>query len=316
MDIEESRKLIKNKIESDDLVKKVRDVIKITKWEKQDAREGFRESFKPLIESQEKVSEDIKKQQKETLEKLEANQEALTQGLLANQLELTEGIKRLALTRGQSEEEFSTPPLSPTIEDKQKEIIDNLSSEEIKENLKPTNIKIDLEKEFNSKDIDILIGYDLIRPKNLISLSDNSLDELINKSNEEIKKLNALRAGLYRKKLTQNEREREVIKLDNLQELLIQYKINTINFKQARQGFQTGTGIYYNNPHQLIDRLELLIGSILAGNNGVIPEFLQIIHILNKNKWITKEQLNNLIKGISYGWVAPPPPQNPPARRI
>ena len=34
--------------------------------------------------------------------------------------------------------------------------------------------------------------------------------------------------------------------------------------------------IYFNNPHQLLDRLELLGGSILAGNNGVIPEFSQI----------------------------------------
>ena len=45
---------------------------------------------------------------------------------------------------------------------------------------------------------------------------------------------------------------------------------------------KTGQGIFYfNNPHQLLDRLELLGGSILAGNNGVIPEFSQLL--LNKN---------------------------------
>lgn len=33
---------------------------------------------------------------------------------------------------------------------------------------------------------------------------------------------------------------------------------------------------YFNNPHQLLDRRELLGGSILAGNNGEIPEFFQI----------------------------------------
>ena len=52
MDIEEYKKLARNKIEADSLTKQVRDVIKITKWQKQDAREGFKEAFKPLIKSQ------------------------------------------------------------------------------------------------------------------------------------------------------------------------------------------------------------------------------------------------------------------------
>ena len=58
----------------------------------------------------------------------------------------------------------------------------------------------------------------------------------------------------------------------------------------------TQQGIYFNNPHQLLDRLELLGGSILAGNNGVIPEFSQIAHLLNQMKVISKKQLNDLIK--------------------
>ena len=58
-----------------------------------------------------------------------------------------------------------------------------------------------------------------------------------------------------------------------------------------------GSGItLFNNPHQLLDRLELLGGSILAGNNGVIPEFSKIAHLLNQMKVITKKQLNDLIK--------------------
>ena len=52
----------------------------------------------------------------------------------------------------------------------------------------------------------------------------------------------------------------------------------------------------FKNPHQLLDRLELLGGSILAGNNGVIPEFSQIAHLLNQMKVITKKQLNDLLK--------------------
>ena len=303
MDIEETKKFILNKIENDNLVKKVRDVIKITKWQKQDAREGFSETFKPLIETQEKVSEDINKQQK----KLEANQEALTKSLLDNQLALTQGIKRLALR--DKEEEFQTPPSSPTsssppIKENKESIINKLSSEVLKEQLKPTNIKIDLEKEFKENEIEALIELNFVRPKNLLSLSDDSLDELIDNSNKVIKSLNGQRVGLTRKKEISEEEQKKLRKIDNLQETMIKYKTKAINFKEARKGFQVGKGIYYNNPYQLIDRLELLTGSILAGNNGVIPEFIKIVHILNKNKWIKKEHLNNLIKSVSLKWGA------------
>ena len=42
-----------------------------------------------------------------------------------------------------------------------------------------------------------------------------------------------------------------------------------------------GSGVvYYNNPEDLLSRLELLGGSILAGNDGVKNEFTQIVHVL------------------------------------
>ena len=59
----------------------------------------------------------------------------------------------------------------------------------------------------------------------------------------------------------------------------------------------SGTGIiHFNNPLQLLDRLELLAGSIFAGNNGVKQEFSQIAHLLHQLKVITKRQLNDLLK--------------------
>ena len=61
-------------------------------------------------------------------------------------------------------------------------------------------------------------------------------------------------------------------------------------------GTQSPHMIYYNNPHQLLHRLELLGGSILAGNNGVINEFSQIAHLLNQMKVISNKQLNNLLQ--------------------
>ena len=55
MDIEEYKKFAKNKIEADALIQQVRDVIKITKWKKQDMREGFIDLFQPLIEIQDAI---------------------------------------------------------------------------------------------------------------------------------------------------------------------------------------------------------------------------------------------------------------------
>ena len=70
-------------------------------------------------------------------------------------------------------------------------------------------------------------------------------------------------------------------------------QLNKLNIYRSKLGY----GItLFNNPHQLLKRLELLGGSIVAGNNGVIPEFSQIAHLLNQMKVITKKQLNELLK--------------------
>ena len=68
-------------------------------------------------------------------------------------------------------------------------------------------------------------------------------------------------------------------------------KLENIAKKKTGQGI-----IHFNNPLQLIKRLELLAGSIFAGNNGVKQEFSQIAHLLHQLKVITKKQLNDLLK--------------------
>ena len=58
-----------------------------------------------------------------------------------------------------------------------------------------------------------------------------------------------------------------------------------------------GSGVvYFTNSDDLLSRLELLGGSILAGNDGVKDEFSQIAHTLNKLGAIDNHQLNDLIK--------------------
>ena len=95
MDIQEYKKRARNKIEADALTKQVRDVIKITKWQKQDMREGFKETFKPLIKSQDSIKKSIDEQQNATIAQLQANQLALTQGLNQNRLAITEAVDKL-----------------------------------------------------------------------------------------------------------------------------------------------------------------------------------------------------------------------------
>lgn len=55
MDIEEIKKLAREKIKAEALSKQVRNRMKTTIWEKQNLREGFTETFEPLIESQDNV---------------------------------------------------------------------------------------------------------------------------------------------------------------------------------------------------------------------------------------------------------------------
>ena len=84
MDIQEILTYSKNEIEADDLAKQVRSRIKETAWEKQNRREGFSETFKPLISQFEKPV-DPKKENIFT-----QNQE-----MLRNQLALMEGLKKI-----------------------------------------------------------------------------------------------------------------------------------------------------------------------------------------------------------------------------
>ena len=74
------------------------------------------------------------------------------------------------------------------------------------------------------------------------------------------------------------DKSKELIREHNIMQIFINNMGQLRNYKKI-----TGTGIiHFNNPLQLIDRLELLAGSIFAGNNGVKQEFSQIAHLLHQ----------------------------------
>ena len=67
--------------------------------------------------------------------------------------------------------------------------------------------------------------------------------------------------------------------------------------KRSKKYKKIGSGVvYYNDVNDLLDRMELLGGSILAGNNSVKDEFSTIAHELNELGHITNNQLNDLLK--------------------
>ena len=74
---------------------------------------------------------------------------------------------------------------------------------------------------------------------------------------------------------------------------LFQIPIHRTSNKYKRLG--SGV-VYYNNPDDLTDRMELLGGSILAGNDSLKNEFTQIAHTLNKLGVIDNNQLNDLLR--------------------
>ena len=95
MNIEEAKKIIQNKIQADEAARKVRRQIKTYIHEKQNLREGFTETFKPLIETSEKVKESIDTQQNKLIKQLQENQLALTEGLDKNRLAITSGFDKM-----------------------------------------------------------------------------------------------------------------------------------------------------------------------------------------------------------------------------
>ena len=95
MDLHETKKIIESEIEAGDLTREVRSQIKTYIDQKQNLRKGFKETFKPLIESQEAVKVSIDKEQNAMIEQLQKNQKALTEGLDKNRHAITQAFDKM-----------------------------------------------------------------------------------------------------------------------------------------------------------------------------------------------------------------------------
>ena len=94
-------------------------------------REGFKETFKPLIETQEAVKTSIDTQQNKLIKQLQDNQLALTEGLNKNRLAITSGfdkmdeMKRWDLSQLPGYEAIEEPEKDKTEEEKNYDLYEN-----------------------------------------------------------------------------------------------------------------------------------------------------------------------------------------------
>ena len=95
MDLEETKKMIESEIEAEALTKNVRSQIKTYIDQKQNVREAFKETFRPLITSQDKIKVSTDNQQNAMIKQLQENQLALTEGLDKNRLAITQGFDKM-----------------------------------------------------------------------------------------------------------------------------------------------------------------------------------------------------------------------------
>ena len=283
------KKYSQNKIEADNLTKQVRQKIKETTWEKQNLREGFTETFKPLISQFKDPGEDSKKQNIFTQnQKMLQNQLALTEGIRANQKAITQGFNQF--------ERLADMKELPQIEEDNQEQSGTDQS-------KKTPITYNLEKNFEKNELDYLSNFNYPRPNNFINVNPRTLEDIYEQVNNEKTITGNLIGALKR---TKNKTEAEKLELTayiQQHKIISKYKnilnlyLKSIDLKVGEGRVQRGRGLYFS-PQELLHRFELLNGSLVAGNNGVLPEFIQIAHRLRDLGILTNNQLNKLLRKV------------------
>ena len=291
MDINEIKTWAKNKIESDDLAKQVRLKIKETTWERQNQREGFRESFKLLISQFEKP-EDTKTSKIYTQnQEMLLNQLALTEGLRANQRAITQGFNQFERLADMRE----LPGVEAIEDGDQGEAAEQGAAAEQAIPPKPVDeqFMFNLVNWCKEGEIQKLteMGYD--NPYNFFKKDMDYLESYYNDANGNVKKMNGQIAGKGKNKNKTQQDKENIKKKEEERDLLVTYKDTLSDLTKARKTYKTGTSIYTK---QLIDTLKLLGGSIMAGNNGVVPQFTQIAKYLNSIKFLPTKELNKMMK--------------------
>ena len=204
--------------------------------------------------------------------------------LKKNQLALTQGFEQFNRLADMRELPY----------DNEEGLDRGLSEPSTSEAKSPTRYNI--EKNLDNVDLEILKMMEYPRPNDFFDTNPEKLREILDEVKNDVKVFTGEIAGLNRRKHKTEEDKEEIERIKMQKDLLHKYK-NILNLYLVSLEYKMGQGmIYFKNPQQLLHRLELLGGSIMAGNNGAINEFSQIAHLLNKMKVISNKQLNDLLK--------------------
>ena len=245
-------------------------------------REGFTETFRPLISQFEKP-DDPKAQNIFTQnQKMLQNQLALTEGIRANQKAITDGFsqfERLAdmqeLPQVENKDEID-PDLDPI---KQKEIL-----------------KYNLEKNLDEVDKQNLDLLDYPLPNELLNKDSDEINEIYNMVKNDVKIMGNQIGALKRTKNKTEEQELD-LELYKIQQKTQKDYRDILKFYLDSLNYKVGQGLY-SSPQELLHRFKLLFGSLAAGNNGVLPEYIQIAHRLRDLGILSNNQLNTLIRKV------------------
>ena len=290
MDIEEMKKYSQNKIEADNLLKQVRQRIKETTWEKQNLREGFTETFKPLISQFEKPEDPKQKNIFTQNQEMLRNQLALTEGIRANQKAITDGFSQFERLADMQE-----LPGIAAIEDGEDEKDDQARAPLPKEDKAPI-VNLDLEKNFDKNDIATLEDFNYKRPNDFYVTNIEDLQKDLEDVNSDIKKLTGQINGRKRNKNPSEDYLALTLLKEEQKITLMKYK-NIMKDYFKSLDYKIGQGLFFS-PQELLRRFELVNGSLAAGNNGVLPEFIQIAHRLRDLGILTNKQLNALLRKV------------------
>ena len=162
----------------------------------------------------------------------------------------------------------------------------------------------DVENNFNDFERGVLKTSGYGEPKDILKLNKDQLANRLYEVSESIKRLRGTIAGKERK-INKTTDDKDHIKyLKNKQQTIMKYEKTIKDFtggltKYIKDPEKTGQGIInrlFFSPQELLKRLELLGGSLAAGNNGVLPEYIQIAHRLKDLGIVTNKQLNSLLR--------------------
>ena len=243
------------------------------------------------------------------------NQLALTEGIRANQKAITDGFSQFERLADMQE-----LPGVGAIEDEEDDKEDQAPTPTPPKSATPTpttppqaekspiaNFKVeDLNKNLNNKEFqDVLSDFDYrYLPSYYFDKDIKILSDLINDVKSNLKNANAKitntaiieNDGFYNLAYPKNPNPQtqtlEKIKTFNALSVYLSNLNLAYMFKT-----KSGSGLF-SSPQELLKRFELLNGSLAAGNNGVLPEFIQIAHRLRDLGILSNNQLNKLLRKV------------------